>query len=275
MSFASVLFEPHLIRQNLTRLIKKSGVGSYEARLNLGILERPHYGYCIFNAAKLAHKLGLKKISIIEFGVAGGNGLVNIEYHVGEIEKLIPVEIEIYGFDTGEGLPEPIDFRDLPYHWKKGFFKMDLNALQSRIKRAKLVLGDIRETAHDFFEKYNPAPIGVVMHDFDFYSSTEAALRLFEADDKYFLPRIFNYFDDIIGDERELYNDYTGQRLAINEFNEKHEFKKFTVPYYLLARRLVEPWYHQIFIYHNFKHNRYNDFISEENQQLALNTNSK
>ena len=27
------------------------------------------------------------------------------------------------------------------------------------------------------------------------------------------------YFDDIIGTETELYNDYTGERLSINEFN--------------------------------------------------------
>ena len=36
---------------------------------------------------------------------------------------------------------------------------------------------------------------------------------------KFFLPSVFSYFDDIIGSEIELYNDYTGERLAINEFN--------------------------------------------------------
>ena len=30
-----------------------------------------------------------------------------------EIEKLLGVEVEIYGFDSGNGLTEPKDFKDL------------------------------------------------------------------------------------------------------------------------------------------------------------------
>jgi hypothetical protein len=270
MSLKNLFFTPFLLRQTSSNLVKKFNLGSYEARLNLCAIDRPHYGYCILNAARLAHQLGQKKMSVLEFGVAGGNGLLNIEYHVAEVTKIVPIEIEIYGFDTGEGLPEPIDYRDLKYHWKQGFFKMDVPALQSKLKSSKLILGNIKDTAKNFFEAHNPAPIGVVMHDFDFYSSTRDALKLFDEDEKYFLPRIYNYFDDTLGSEAELYNDYIGQRLAINEFNEQHEFKKFGHPYHLLAKRIVEPWYHQIFIYHDFKHQLYNTFISEENQQLRL-----
>ena len=48
----------------------------------------PEYGYCIFKAAILAKQLGIKKISILEFGVAGGNGIICIEDHCENIKKL-------------------------------------------------------------------------------------------------------------------------------------------------------------------------------------------
>ena len=68
---------------------------------------------------------------MIEFGVATGNGLRFIEFISKKVEKLIGIKIEIYGFDNGEGLPEPIDYKDLPYHWEAGFFKMDIPKLKS------------------------------------------------------------------------------------------------------------------------------------------------
>jgi hypothetical protein len=242
----------------------------YEQRVQLGEVERPHYGYCVYNAAVLAKKLGYPRISVLEFGVAGGNGLINLEYHAAEVSKLLSIEIDIYGFDTSEGLPEPVDYRDLMYHWKQGFFKMDVPKLKSRLTKAQLVLGDIRETCKSFFETYNPAPIGAISYDMDFYSSTVAAFTMLDAGEQYYLPRMYCYFDDVIGTEIELYNDFTGVRLAINEFNQAHEHTKFGLPYHLLTRQIVPTWYHQIWIAHFFKHSRYNDFISNENQQLPF-----
>jgi hypothetical protein len=238
--------------------------------MQIGAVDRPHYGYCVYNAAVLAKELGYQRISVLEFGVAGGNGLVSLEYHAEQTSKLLGIDIDIYGFDTGEGLPEPLDYRDLPYHWKKGFYKMDVPTLEARLKKAKLVLGDIKDTSNDFFEKYDPAPIGAIAHDFDFYSSTVAALKTLEADERFYLPRVFCYFDDTIGSEIELYNDYTGERLAINEFNRSHQDIKLGLSYHLLARKVVKPLYHQICICHFFKHSRYNDFVSTGTQQLPL-----
>jgi hypothetical protein len=34
----------------------------------------------------------------------------------------------------------------MPYLWEQGCYKMDIEALQRRLKRARLVLGDVRET---------------------------------------------------------------------------------------------------------------------------------
>lgn len=254
----------------LVGIIKKFPIGSYEFRLAIGAVARPHYGYCVLNAAKLAKKLNYPRISVIEFGVAGGNGLLNLEYHTQEIEKLLDIKIDVYGFDTGEGLPNILDYRDLPYHWESGFFKMDVPKLQSKLKKAKLIIGNIDVTSKTFFDDYDPAPIAAMFHDFDYYSSTNQAFTMLDKDDKYFLPRIYSYFDDILGTEIELYNDFTGERLAINEFNASHQFKKFSPAYHLITQTNSENWHHQIFIYHNFQHLKYNDFVSLPNQQLSV-----
>ena len=146
---------------------------------------------------------------------------------------------------------------------------MDVPLIKTRLKKATLVLGDIKDTSKDFFDKYNPAPIAAIVYDFDFYSSTVASFNMLEADERYYLPRLFCCFDDTVGSEIELYNDYTGVRLAINEFNQDNSDIKFGLPYYLLAREVVESWYHKIWICHFLKHSKYNEFISTEDQQLS------
>ena len=156
----------------LIDLIRHYSIGSYEYRLGLGAIDRPHYGYCLLNAAKLAKRMNHDRISVIEFGVATGNGLLSLEYHAQEVERLVGIQIDIYGFDTGEGLPTLLDYRDLPYHWKPGFFKMDVPRLQSRLTKAKLVIGNVSETAKSFFADHDPAPIAAMFHDLDFFSST-------------------------------------------------------------------------------------------------------
>lgn len=257
------------LRRRLAKFISKHELGDYAFRLSIGAVDRPHYAHILFNAARLATRLGYPRISALEYGVAGGNGLLCLERHASEIEKLFPVKIDIYGFDSGKGLPPPKDYRDLPYHWKAGFFHMEEEELRKRLRRSRLVLGNIEETAKTFFRDFDPAPIGAIAHDFDFYSSTAAGLEMLNADERYFLPRVFCYFDDTIGDEVALYNDFSGQRLAINEFNDAHEAIKICPAYYFLQRN-PEPWHDAMRICHFFGHSRYASFVSDENQQLGL-----
>ena len=240
----------------------------FDSRVKLSLTHRPSYSYCIYHSALLGKKLGLNSISVIEFGVATRNGLRFIEFVSKKVEKIVGIKIEIYGFDNGDGLPEPIDYKDLPYHWESGFFKMDIPKLKSLLKRSTLILGNIKETSKSFFSDYSPAPIGAVFHDFDFYSSTKDSLQLFKASNEYFLPRVFNYFDDTIGGEIELYNDFTGERLAINEFNNESKDIKFSPAYHLITKQFNLKWHHQIWITHFFNHPKYNYFISEKNQQM-------
>jgi len=266
-----VLMDPYPIRTAYITLVKKLGLFKYEHRVRIGAVERPHYGYCLFQGCMLAKKLGLSRVSVIEFGVAGGSGLVNLEHHAREISKALSIDIEIYGFDSGEGLPSPLDYRDLPHHWRAGFYKMDIEKLQRHLTKSVLVLGDVSQTVGAFFERFQPAPIACVMVDLDFYSSTVAALKLFSRDNyNHMLPRLFCYFDDVRGSEIQLYSDYTGERLAISEFNTANENIKFSPAYYLLGTKAVAPWYNNIYILHAFDHPQYNQFISEDDQQLIL-----
>lgn len=265
------MLDPYPHRTFALRFVKNLKIGSYSQRLTIGAVERPHYGYCIYHAAKLAVSLGIEEISVLEFGVAGGNGLINLEYHSNEIEKILPVKIRIFGFDLESGLPSCVDYRDLPYRFAPGSYRMDIQALEKRLKKSTLVIGDVKDTVMGFFEEYHPSPIGAIVIDLDLYSSTRNALRIFDCEERYLLPRIYCYFDDVLGTEAELYNDFVGERLAIREFNMSHEQKKICKPYHFSKRKVGEPWHYNIFIYHDFSHGRYNDFVGTDvNNDLSL-----
>jgi hypothetical protein len=111
-----LLSHPVPLRVVATRkLVRRFSLFSYPERLDIGAVERPHYGHCIYEAAKLATRLKYPEISVIEFGCGGGNGLLNAEMHIVEIEKLFPVKVQLYGFDNATGLPPTEDYRDFPH----------------------------------------------------------------------------------------------------------------------------------------------------------------
>jgi hypothetical protein len=263
-----ILASPYPLRVMLIRRLVnwRRGPPSYLDRLAIGDLDRPHYAYCIFQAAKLAWLLKYPRISIIEFGCGGGNGLINAEMHIREVSKIFPVEIELYGFDMESGLPAPQDYRDMPHYFQRGFYSMDRRALEQRLTFTKLVIGDVKDTCATFFHHHDPAPIGCMFFDLDFYSATRDALALIDVDVSRFLPRVFVYFDDIIGDDVWLCNDFTGERLAIEEFNRDHSAQKISKCYYLPFHYPNLSWPHQIYVYHDFKHPRYNDFVGAREQ---------
>jgi hypothetical protein len=239
---------------------------SIKTLVDLNLSERPHYLYCLYHSAILAKKLGIKKISVIEFGVAGGNGIVFLESYQKKIYEEIGVEIEIYGFDLGSGLSKPEDYRDLPYWFKEGFFKMNSEKLNKKLKSAKIIIGDVKITITDFFKQYNPSPIGAIFNDLDYYTSTKNSFEIFKnGNDNYYLPRIFCYFDDVIGTEREMYGTFNGELLAIQEFNDENKNKKIVLNQCLISKEKIS-YKFQIYYYHNFQHKDYNKFIYNEEQ---------
>ena len=192
--------------------------------------------------------------------------------HVKEIERSTGLSISIYGFDSGEGLPEPTDFRDLPYMFKAGSFAMDRAKLQARLERAKLLIGNVKATVKTFVEAFDPPPIGAVMLDLDFYSSTREAFRVFDYDDDgRYLPRVYCYLDDVTGEGMTAYNEYTGVLHAIRDFNDQSEGCKIAKINSLWeARRIPTGWNEKIYVAHYFTHDRYNTYVSEKPEQLPI-----
>jgi hypothetical protein len=244
---------------------------SYESKLRVRSITRSQYGFGLLQAGRLAARLGISRISAIEFGVAGGNGLLALEDHARRVSRETGVEIDIYGFDSGSGLPAPTDFRDMPYAWEEGFYAMDVDKLKKRLTSAKLLIGDVRDTVQQFGEA-DPAPIGFISFDLDYYSSTIAALRVLDLPFANLLPRVFCYFDDVAGGPSYCYNEFTGELLAISEFNQSRPDRKLAKIAGLRHnfRTLPALWHEQTYVAHLFSHPHYNTPAHSGDQRLAL-----
>ena len=264
----SGLFNPALAVSNILRRVP---IGTFEFRLALDGVKRPNYAYAMFYAAKQARNLGIQRISVIEFGVATGNGLIEMEKIAEEVTKITGVSIDLYGFDMGTGLPAPTDYRDLPYIFKRGFFEMDSKHLQKRLKKTtRLILGDVADTISEF-QKTSKAPLGFVAFDLDFYSSTIHAIKVLSDSHDRLLPRIYCYFDDTLGSREELYNEYTGELLAIREFNQKHEDRKIALIHGLIDNRIIKSkWCNSMYALHIFDHPLYNHYVPDDQKGAPL-----
>lgn len=183
------------------------------------LTDYPPYLMGMLKAAEQARKQGLKAISALEFGVAGGNGLCAMQREALAIERETGVAVRVYGFDRGsQGLPEfGGDYRDHPDIWKPGDYPMDESALRARLDPGTaLIIGDIKDTVPRFFQEFDPPPVGFISVDVDLYSSARDALALLSRPDRRLLHRTILYFDDI----GFFFNHrYAGELLAIDEFN--------------------------------------------------------
>jgi hypothetical protein len=221
-------------------------------------VSRPNYLWPVLQAARSAANLGIDRLSVLEFGVAGGNGLLALEAAADAAEALLPVRIDVVGFDTGAGMPEPVDHRDVPWAIEPGYFAMDVDALRSRLRRAQLELGPVRDTVTNWLAA-QPAPIGFAAFDLDYYSSTVDALAALLGPTNTLLPRVTCYFDDILG---YGWSDFNGARAAIIELNKTNERRKlgqvYGLRYVLPASELHLAWPEKIFVLHAFDHELYN-----------------
>lgn len=185
-------------------------------------LPYPQYAVAMWRAAEVGRSVGIKAISILEFGVARGDGLLACELLAKEIGDIWGIRIDVFGFDGGKGLPEAEDSRDCPQCWGKGQFPMDFDELQSRLSLSTLVIGDIFQTAPKFLAG-NHALIGAMLVDVDYYSSTVPILEMLETDPERFLPIVNMYFDDVGGSLQ-----FQGESLAIREFNSRNQMIKIS-----------------------------------------------
>src|SRR5262249_28046902 len=221
-------------------------------------LRRPHYVWGAVQGINLAKVLGYKKVSFIEFGVAGGKGMTALELAAEKLESAFGIGIEIYGFDVATGMPKPNDNRDVPNLWREGIYPMDQKELERRLKRSKLYIGPVEQNV-PVFVKTNPAPIAFIVFDLCFYSSTKKAFEVFDADSSIFLPRVHCFFRDILGC---TIGDFNGDRLAISEFNTEHEQRKISKIYGL--QHFLGPgfgrWVEQSYMTHLFDHPAYGTY---------------
>lgn len=241
--------------------------GSFRKRIEYDLVPRQPYAFCIQAAADEAKKAGIKKITLIEFGVAAGAGLLNMCWIAGQVTKETGVEFEIIGFDGGVGMPPPIDYRDHPEKYFTGYYPLiDKDRLLELLpKNARIMFGDIKRSLVDFRAEIKH-PIGFVSVDVDYYWSTKECLEVFNFEPDNYLPRIYTYFDDVqdIDD-----NEFCGELLAIKEFNQVPGYRKIAVANCLPNLRIFKTplWLRQIYITHIFDHrHRSIDFIQENNK---------
>lgn len=220
------------------------------------------YIWGVAQGAALAKVLGETRISVIEFGVAGGFGLIALENIADAVSELTDIGIDVFGFDTGAGLPPPADFRDQPNLWYGGQLTMNKQKLLSRLKRAKLHIGPVKHTLVDFVNS-QPPPVAFASFDMDLYSSTRDALKIFEVNHDLLMPRVFSYFDDIFG---HTFNDFCGERAAISEFNAHHVNTKlcpiYGLRYFIPRVAFTDLWPDGMYICHLFDHKLYNSLDS-------------
>jgi hypothetical protein len=225
-----------------------------------GVDTRSQYLWPLIHSTHVARALGIPRIAALEFGVAGGNGLLAMERAAAAATELSGTEVDIFGFDTGSGMPSPTDPRDAPFLIEPAYFAMDEAALRARLSSAQLVLGPVGETVPTWAGSEH-APIGFIAFDLDYYSSTVEAFGVLEGDSSRLLPRVPCYFDDAFG---YGWTDHMGIHAAIAEFNDAHDKRKIGkihgLRFELPAHEFQLQWHEKMYVFHQFDHPRYGDF---------------
>jgi hypothetical protein len=230
-------------------------LGDYRAKVEWDLVVRQQYAFPILYAADAAKRHGFKQVTVVEMGVAGGAGLLNMCRIAERTRAATGIDVRVVGFDTGKGMPPAVDYRDLPECFQEGDFPMDFLRLQASLPPfAELIIGDIAETVPQFVTRLSPeAPLGFVAVDVDYYSSAKLALQILSGDVRGLLPLVPVYLDDIGVDGS---NPWTGELLAVNEFNAEHELRKIA-PYTLLRSRRIfknTQWIDRMFAAHIHDH---------------------
>jgi len=227
--------------------------GSFRNKVDFDLVLRPYYAYGVLESAEWARARGWREMTVIEFGVASGAGLLNLSYLAEQAERVTGVRIHVAGFDSGQGMPAPLDYRDHPDMYVRGDFPMDAARVRASLPaRTQLVLGNVAETVPEFLAQLK-APVGFVAFDLDYYSSTKAAFRLFDGPPSLYLPLVRCYFDDIY---EELHNSWCGELLSIEEFNAEHPLRKIERFPLLEDRRIFRnaAWLKHMFNCHILDH---------------------
>jgi hypothetical protein len=258
------------LRRYLLKALGDIGLLGVDRRYRLGLVDRAHMAYGLFRAAREARSLGYGSISAIEFGVGAGNGLLGLEEHAAAVARMTGTAVSVFGFDTGQGLPRPVDYRDVPYAWEAGFYPMDEAKLRGRLRAAQLIVGDVRSTVASFVEGHGESlrqrPIGFVSFDLDYWSSTLAAFDIFRGAAVICIPRVWCYFDDIPWTIEDI-----GELRAIRDFNQEPHGRRLRAPHSLRYSIPFRPsWADQIYQAHLFDHPDYGRLVVDRNAERVV-----
>jgi len=246
--------------------------GTLRKRIEFDLVLRQQHAYSLLDAADQAKKYGYTKVSIFEFGVAAGAGLLNLQSLAKRITTFTGIGFDIYGFDTGTGMPSPVSFKDHPELYQTGDFPMDFEKLEKKLdNNTQLVLGPISNSIVKFLAlNFSHAPIGFISIDVDYYSSTVDALNLFKHSATNFLPRVVIYLDDL---EDLSHNSYCGEQAAVHEFTSQNPLRPIEKHPFLRGYRLFKNarWIDHIYQCHVLDHAIRNDLKSNRDKTILTN----
>lgn len=229
--------------------------GSLKKKVDFDLVIRPQHAYGILESALMAKQMGIKSISIIEFGVASGAGLLNMISISKRVTRATGVQVQIYGFDTGKGMPKPVDFRDHPDLYNHGDFPMNRSLVEKAIEgKAKIIFGEIKDKIVEFGKGLDPqSPIAFVSVDVDYYSSAVDALKIFDLPAACYLPLVRIYFDDT---SLLYHNSLCGELLAIKEYNSRNSRRVIERHEFFEKSRIFKNalWLNQIYFCHVLDH---------------------
>lgn len=252
-NYKILLHDPPLVL--IGRILSKIG-GGIISQEHWGVCDRPSYAYGILRAAQIGKYFGHKKVTICEFGVAHGNGLLKMIDLAKQIGAATGMEFRIVGFDTGIGLPSVNGYKEHPEIWSAGDFALvDVPRLKQQIgDQAELIIGDIKDTVGQFLQTLkSDAPLGFISVDVDTYSAAGACLKSLNGTPEACLPAVSAYFDDI---GFYFCNRWCGELAAIEDFNAANALRKIDTDRTLPGRRPVKyaRWYPQMYVCHILDH---------------------
>lgn len=246
--------------------------GSLRKKIAFDLVIRQQHAYALLNVADQAKSLGYSKATIMEFGVAAGAGLLNLQKLAKQVTRETGISFDLYGFDTGTGMPQPQSYKDHPEIYQAGDFPMDFSLLSSELEtHTKLIIGQLSETVKSFSElDFTAAPIGFISIDVDYYSSTVDALKVLELNPENYLPRVLIYLDDL---EDQSHNSYCGEQAAVSEFTARNSMRPIEKHPFLRGYRIFKNarWIDHIYQCHILDHKTRN--LLDNGRKKAVLTN--
>lgn len=206
--------------------------GNVIKKIEYDLVPRNPYAFGLNEAFLFAsqnkNKLNIERLIICEFGVASGAGLLNLCKISKKLAEYYSIPCEIIGFDTGIGMPDAIDYRDHPEKYRGGdFVPINVERLsQSLPENCKIYYGSIKDTLATFLDNLKQGDkLGFISIDVDYYSSTVESLGVLATKSENKLPKMPIYFDDVNNVD---HNEFCGELLAINEFNQHNSKLKIS-----------------------------------------------